>query len=168
MNWKGLSFASMTLLGAAGAQSLVPAYSAATLQGLCLTPIVSYFSAGRADQVATQYGRESFGQLAQALNLRPVDPRGCKLVTHIQGTHVRAGNVNVLTTMLHVVIPNARVTQAATYSGNAYKTDLRTQVYLTTIQDTRVFAELGQSGPAINTSLKNLLQQLVNTRLPRP
>ncbi|GGK35823.1 hypothetical protein GCM10008955_32220 [Deinococcus malanensis] len=158
----------LTTLSAAGAQRPAPAYSASNLQGLCLTPIVSFWSAGKADQVATRYGMESFVQLAQALNLRPVDPRGCKLVTHVQGTHVRAGNANVLTTMLHVVIPNARVTQAATYSGNTYRTDLRTQVYLTTIQDTRVFADLGQSAAAINTSLRNLLQQIVSTKLPRP
>lgn len=168
MTKKVLGTLLLTTLSAAGAQRLAPAYSASNMQGLCLTPIVSFWSAGKADQIATRYGMESFEQLARDLNLRPVDPRGCKLVTHVQGTHVRAGNVHVLTTMLHVVIPNARVTQAATYSGNTYKTDLRTQVYLTTIQDTRVFANLGESAAAINTSLKNLTRQIVDTRLPRP
>ena len=158
----------LSSLNLAGAQRTAPAYSAPNLQGLCITPIVNYWSAGRPDQVATNYAANTVAQIAQSMNLRQVDPRSCKLVTQVQGMHIRVGDGNVLTTMLHVAVPNARITQAATLGGSTYKSDLRTQVYLTTLQDTRVFANLNESANAIGTSLNNLMRQMMNTRLPRP
>ncbi|SMB90416.1 hypothetical protein [Deinococcus hopiensis] len=158
----------LSVPGLASAQRNVPAYSAPSLQGLCVTPIVNYWSAGRPDQVATTYAANAVVQVAQSMNLQQVDPKSCRLVTQVQGVHIRVGDGNILTTMLHVALPNARVTQAATLGGNAYKTDLRTQVLLTSLQDTRVFENLNESANAISTSLNTLIRQALGAKLPRP